>query len=334
MTDWSDRVVVVTGASAGVGRATARAFGRRGARVALLARGGPGLNEAAGEIERDGGVALAISTDVADPGQVEAAASRVEAELGAIDVWVNDAMATIFARVWDIDPEEFMRATQVTYLGGVHGTLAALKRMRPRDRGTVVNVGSALAYRGIPLQAAYCGAKHALRGFTDSVRCELMNDGSHVHMTMVHLPGLNTPQFTWVRVRGLPNTPKPVPPIYQPEIAADAIVWAAGHRRREVWVGGSTVGVILGTKLAPKVADWYLARTNVKGQQTDEPISPGRRDYLFEPVAEDRGAHGPFDSEAKARSWQWRAGKHRRAGLIAGGLAAAGGGIAAVARRR
>jgi NAD(P)-dependent dehydrogenase (short-subunit alcohol dehydrogenase family) len=334
MTKWNDSVVVVTGASAGVGRATARAFGKHGARVALLSRAGPGLDEAAREIARHGGRALAIPTDVADPEQVEAAASRVEHELGPIDVWVNDAMASIFARAWDVHPEEFLRATQVTYLGGVHGTLAALKRMRSRDRGTIVNVGSALAYRAIPLQAAYCGAKHALRGFTDSVRCELMNEGSRVHVTMVHLPGLNTPQFTWVRVRGLPNAPKPVPPIYQPEIAADAIVWAAGHKRRETWVGGSTVATIIGNKLAPKVADRYLAKTNVEAQQTDEPIKPGRRDYLFDPVADDRGAHGPFDSEAKTRSWQWRATKHRRAALTAGGLAAAGGGIAALARRR
>ncbi len=325
MSDLKGKVVVVTGASAGVGRATARLFGKRGAHVAVLARQSPGLAAVAREIEQQGGRALAIATDVSDPDQVEAAAERAEAELGPIDVWVNDAMASIFARVWDTKPEEFLRATQVTYLGGVYGTMAALKRMRPRDRGIIINVGSALAYRSIPLQAAYCGAKHGLRGFTDSLRCELMNERSGVRVTMVHLPGLNTPQFSWVRVRGLPNQPMPVPPIYQPELPAQAIVWAATHKRREMWVGGSTVAVIIGNKIVPKVGDWYLARTNIKAQQTDHPIGPDRRDYLFEPVAEDRGAHGTFDSQAKGRSWQWRASKHRRAllGVGLGGAAAA-----------
>jgi short-subunit dehydrogenase len=257
----------------------------------------------------------------------------VETELGPIEVWVNDAMASMFARVWDIEPEEFHRATQVTYLGAVHGTMAALRRMRERDRGVIVNVGSALAYRAIPLQSAYCGAKFALRGFTDSLRCELMNDGSNVRVTMVHLPGLNTPQFTWVRVRGLPNVPRPVAPVYQPEISAEAIVWAATHKRRETWVGGSTVATILGNMVAPGVADWYLARTNVKGQQSDTPLPPARRDYLFEPVPEDRGAHGPYGAEAKHVSRQWRASKHRRA-LLGAGVGIAAGAIAAALHRR
>jgi NAD(P)-dependent dehydrogenase (short-subunit alcohol dehydrogenase family) len=326
------RVVVVTGASAGVGRATARAFAAQGAAVALLARASPGLDAAAAEVREAGARALAVPVDVAHADQVEAAASRVEGELGPIDVWVNDAMATIFARTWDIKPDEFRRATEVTYLGAVHGTMAALKRMRPRDSGTIVQVGSALSYRAIPLQAAYCGAKHALRGFTDSVRVELMNERSNVHLTMVQLPGLNTPQFTWVRVRGLPETPRPVPPVYQPEVPAEAIVWASGQRRREVWVGGSTVATIIGNKVAPKLADLYLARTNVKAQQTGEPVSPTRRDYLFEPVDEDRGAHGPFDSEAKGRSLQLAATRHRRA-LTGAGVAGLAVLTAAFARR-
>ena len=332
--DVAGKVVVVTGASAGVGRATARLFGARGAKVAVLSRANPGLDAAVQEIEAEGGRGFALPTDVADAAQVEAAAERVEAELGPIDVWVNDAMASIFARVWDVEPEEFRRATEVTYLGAVHGTMAALKRMRARDRGVIVNVGAALAYRAIPLQSAYCGAKHALRGFTDSLRCELMNDGSNVRVTMVHLPGLNTPQFTWVRVRGLANVPRPVAPVYQPEICAEAIVWAATHRRRESWVGGSTVATILGNKVAPSVADWYLARTNVKGQESDSPLPPNRRDYLFEPVPEDRGSNGPYGDEANDVSWQWRASKHRRAllGSAAGALGA--GAVAAALRRR
>ena len=325
------KVVVVTGASAGVGRATAVEFGRHGAHVALFARPSRGLDAAALEVERAGGRALAVGVDVADAEGVDSAASRVEAELGPIDTWVNDAMASIFARVWDIEPAELRRATEVTYLGAAYGTMAALKRMRSRNRGTILQVGSALAYRAIPLQAAYCGAKFALRGFTDSLRCELMNERSKIVLTMVHLPGLNTPQFTWVRVRGLPNTPRPVAPVYQPEIPAKAIVWASGRKRREIWVGGSTVATIIGNRLAPKLADFYLSRTNVKGQQTDESLSSSRRDYLFEAIDEDRGVHGPFDDEAKGRSLQLKATKHR--GLIATALAAGAiGGLGALAR--
>jgi NAD(P)-dependent dehydrogenase (short-subunit alcohol dehydrogenase family) len=326
------QVVVVTGASAGVGRATARAFARRGADVALLARTNPGLEQAVREVEEQGVRALAVPTDVADAAQVEEAAERVERELGEISVWVNDAMATIFARTWDIEAEEIHRATNVTYLGAVHGTLAALRRMRPRNRGTIVQVGSALAYRAIPLQAAYCGAKHALRGFTDSLRCELMSERSNVWVTTVHLPGLNTPQFSWVRVRGLPRTPRPVPPVYQPEVAAEGVVWAAQHRRRELWVGGSTVATIWGNKLVPQLADLYLARTNIKGQQTSHPVSPQRQDYLFEPVAEDRGARGEFDSEAKPTSRQLKATKHR--GVLLGAASSLLAAAAIVAARR
>lgn len=331
--DLRDRTVVVTGASAGVGRAIAREFGEQGARVALLARGNPGLERAAREVKDAGGRALAIPTDVADADQVEAAAERVEAELGPIAVWVNDAMASIFARVWDTTPEEFHRATAVTYLGAVHGTLAALKYMRPRDEGAIVQVGSALAYRAIPLQAAYCGAKHGLRGFTDSLRCELMADDSNVSVTMVHLPGLNTPQFTWVRVRGLPNQPQPVAPVYQPEIAAKAVVFAAQHKRREIYVGGSTEIVIHGNKLLPKLGDWYLAKTNIEGQQRpDMPMPDDWQDYLFSPVDEDRGAHGPFDDQAKGWSLGWELTRHRRALLSAAGAGLAAAGVVAARR--
>lgn len=325
------QVVVVTGASAGVGRATAREFGRQGARVALLARSERGLEGARQDIERAGGTALAIPTDVADHEQVEAAADRVEAELGPIDVWVNDAMATIFAFVHETTAEEVRRATEVIYLGTVHGTMAALRRMRPRDRGAIVQVGSALAYRAIPLQACYCASKFAIRGFTDSLRVELMHERSNIRLTMVHLPGLNTPQFTWVRNR-LPYRPRPVAPVYQPEVPARAIAWAAGRKRREVWVGGSTVLTILGNRVAPKLADLYLARTNIKGQQTDQPSSPDDPDYLFSVVDEDRGAHGPFDSEAKPRSLQAQASMHRRA-LLSAGAAAGAAGALALARR-
>jgi NAD(P)-dependent dehydrogenase (short-subunit alcohol dehydrogenase family) len=276
---------VITGASAGVGRATARAFGREGARLALLARSEDGLEAARAETE----AALAIRTDVADADQVERAAAAVEKELGPIDVWVNNAMATVFSPFVDLTAEEYRRATEVTYLGTVHGTMAALRRMRPRDRGTIVQVGSALAYRSIPLQAPYCGAKAAIRGFTDAVRCELLHERSRIHVTMVQLPALNTPQFAVARTK-LPRRPKPVPPIFQPEVAVEAIVWAASQRRREVHVGGSTVLAILGSKIAAALGDLYLARTGYDAQQTDELVEPDRGDNLFEPVPSDLGA--------------------------------------------
>src|SRR5438552_12432233 len=269
------QVVVVTGASAGVGRAVVRAFARKGADVGLLARGIDGLEGARREVEAAGGRAVIAPTDVADAAAVNAAADRVERELGPIDVWVNNAMVSVFSPVRELTPEEVKRVTDVTYLGVVHGTLAALKRMLPRDRGAIVQVGSALAYRGIPLQAAYCGAKHAIQGFTESLRCELLHDNSHVHVAMVQLPAMNTPQFDWVKSR-LPREPQPVPPIYAPEIAADAIVWAASARRREISVGAPTVAAIWGNKVASGLLDRYLAATAYDSQQTAEPADPDR----------------------------------------------------------
>jgi NAD(P)-dependent dehydrogenase (short-subunit alcohol dehydrogenase family) len=316
------RVVVVTGASAGVGRATARAFGQRGDRVALLARGEEGLRDACSEVESAGGTALAIRTDVADARQVEAAADRVEQELGAIDVWVNDAMTTVFAPFKEVTPEEYRRATDVTYLGYVWGTMAALKRMLPRDRGTIVQVGSALAYRAIPLQAPYCAAKFAIRGFTDSIRTELIHDKSNVHITMVQLPAVNTPQFDWCDTH-LPNHPQPVPPIYQPEVPAEAIVWASEHRRRELWVGRSTVMAIVATKLVPRLADWYLGKTGYRAQQTQQPVPADRPSNLYEPVRGMHATHGIFDDEATARSPELWLSEHRSwlAGAAGAGLA-------------
>lgn len=300
--------VVVTGASGGVGRAVAHAFARRGARLGLLARGRQGLDEACRECEQLGGRALGIPVDVADPAQVEAAAGGIEQELGPLDVWVNDAMATVFAEVGDIQPAEFRRATEVTYLGAVHGTMAALRRMLPRDRGTVVQVGSALAYRAIPLQSAYCGAKFAVRGFSDSVRTELLHRRSRVWITMVQLPAVNTPQFSWCRTR-LPEHPRPVPPVYQPEVPAEAIYRAAHRRRREVFCGGSTAVVTLLHKLAPGLVDRYLARTGYDSQQlAGTPVPPDRPDNLFAPVPGRAATHGIFDEEAKgaAQVPRWR----------------------------
>lgn len=327
-------VVVVTGSSGGVGRAIAHAFGKRGAHVGLLARGEEGLNGAKQEVESFGGRAVAVPTDVSDHEAVEAAAVRVEAELGPIDIWVNDAMATVFARFIDTEPEEFKRATEVTYLGAVYGTMAALKRMVARDRGKIVQVGSALAYRSIPLQAAYCGAKFGIRGFTDSIRTELLADKSKVQITMVQLPGVNTTQFNWCRSK-LPKHPMPVPPIYQPEIPAEAVYWAAHHKRRELWVGYSAVQAIVGTTLAPSFADWYLAKTGIKGQQIqDMPVAPGRPDNLYAPVQDLAATHGMFDAQAKARSPQLWAATHRPlvAGAVAGVAAAVGTVAARIAR--
>jgi NAD(P)-dependent dehydrogenase (short-subunit alcohol dehydrogenase family) len=323
-------VVVVTGASAGVGRAIAHAFASRGARVGLLARGEEGLDAARREVESLGGSAVAIPTDVASFEQVDAAAERVEAELGPIDVWVNDAMATVFARFVEIEPEEFKRATEVTYLGAVHGTRAALQRMMPRDRGTVVQVGSALSYRAIPLQSAYCGAKFAMRGFTDSVRTELLHDGSKVWITMVQLPAVNTPQFSWCRTR-VRNHPQPVPPIYQPEVPAEAVYWAAHHRRRELDVGFSSVKAIVGNKVAPRFADWYLARTGFRSQQIAGSPIPPRAGNLFDAVPREAATHGIFDARARSRSAQLWATTHRP--LLAAALAGATGAAVGLVRR-
>jgi NAD(P)-dependent dehydrogenase (short-subunit alcohol dehydrogenase family) len=318
------KVVVVTGASAGVGRAAAKAFAERGDRVALVARGAESLQGAAREVAEAGGEPLVVPADVAEAGEVDDAASTVEAELGEIDVWVNNAMATVFAPFSAIESDEFERATRVTYLGAVWGTRAALRRMRPRDRGAIVQVGSALAYRGIPLQSAYCGAKHAIKGFTESVRAELLHAGSGVHMTMVQLPALNTPQFEIGRAK-VDRHPQPVPPIYQPEVAAKAIVWAAEHRRREIYVGGPTVKTIWGNKLLPALGDRYLARTGYGSQLTDEPLEAPRDGNLFAPVPGDHGARGRFE-DARRHSVQFVLAKHRRAiagaGLVAAGAAA------------
>ena len=320
------QVVVVTGASGGIGRATAIAYGARGATVALLARGEEGLSAAAKEVEAAGGRALALAVDVADAEQVEQAAATVERELGPIDVWVNVAFTSVFAPFWEISAEEYARVTQVSYLGYVHGTMSALRRMRSRDRGTIVQVGSALAYRGIPLQTAYCGSKHAIQGFNEALRCELLHEGSGVRVTMVQMPAVNTPQFSWVLSR-LPRQAQPVPPIYQPEVAARGVLYAADHpRRREYWVGGSTVGTLVANALAPGLLDRYLARTGFDSQQTDQPRDPDQPANLWEPADrdEDFGAHGRFDDRSTTRSPQlWASQHHGLVGTVLGAAVAA-----------
>jgi len=295
----------------------ARAFGRRGARVGLLARGRDGLEGARREIEASGGEALALPTDVADAAQVEAAAAAVEARFGPIDLWVNNAMVSVFSPFREMTPDEFQRVTGVTYLGTVYGTMAALRRMLPRDRGGIVQVGSALAYRAIPLQAAYCGAKHAIQGFTESIRSELLHDGSRLRITMVQLPALNTPQFGWVKSR-LPRKPQPVPPIYQPEVAAEAVVWASRHWPREYTVTFGSLAVLLGNKLLPGLGDRYLARVGYEGQQHDGAADPNRPHNLWEPLPGDFGARGEFDD--RARAWSAKLWLSRRRGWL--GLAA------------
>ncbi|CAM5562801.1 MULTISPECIES: SDR family oxidoreductase [Streptomyces] len=320
------QTVVVTGASAGIGRAAARMFGARGARVALLARGRAGLEAAAADVRAAGGQALPLVTDMAEWDQVEAASRRVEEEFGPVDVWVNNAFTAAFGRFGDLSPEEFLQATRSTYLGYVHGTRAALDRMVPRDRGAVVQVGSALAYRGIPLQSAYCGAKHAIQGFTESVRCELLHDGSAVRITMVQMPAVNTPQFTWLRTH-LPRHAQPVPPIYQPEVAARAVLRAADRpQRREYWVGTSTALTLLANAVVPGLLDRYLARTGFDAQQTDAHPQPGGDGNLFDPADEDRdyGAHGVFDAQAHTADPQIWAARHLGRTAALAGLAGAG----------
>lgn len=327
-------VVVITGASGGIGRATAQEFARHGAHIGLIARGRAGLEGAMRDVERLGGKAIMIPMDVADANAVEAAAERVEQALGPIDVWVNVAFTSVFAPFTRITPDEYKRVTEVAYLGFVYGTMAALKRMKPRDRGVIVNVGSALAYRGIPLQSAYCGAKHAIQGFTESVRCELYHDKSHVKILMPQLPAVNTPQFTWVRSK-LPRKAQPVPPIYQPELPAQAIYWLTHHpNKREMYVGGSTAVVITGNKFFPGLGDHYLGRTGYDSQQYDGARDENQPDNLWHPVdAEvDYGAHGAFDRRAVERSYEVWAAEHTRALTLAGaGVAAAGAGLAALA---
>jgi NAD(P)-dependent dehydrogenase (short-subunit alcohol dehydrogenase family) len=324
------QVVVVTGASAGIGRAIAQAFGARGAKVALLARGEVGLRGAAKEVEAAGGSALLIPVDTADYQQIERAAHQVEQELGPIEVWVNVASTSVFAPFMKIEPEEYKRVTEVSYLGYVYATRAALDRMLPRDRGAIVQVGSALAYRGIPLQSAYCGAKHAIQGFHDALRCELLHHKSKVHVTMVQMPAVNTPQFSWVLSR-LPHRAQPVPPIYQPEVAAKAVVYAADHpKRREYWVGGTTAATLIGNKLAAGLLDRYLGKTGYSSQQADQPRDPDQPVNLWEPAdgpgGRDFGTHGVFDARSTSRSYQLWASQHH--GLLsaadAGALALLG----------
>ena len=322
-------IAVITGASAGLGRAIAREFARHGAHLGLIARGRDGLEGARREVEQMGGRALALPCDVADPQALDRAATRVEAELGPIDVWVNNAFVGVFAEFQDVTPEEFRRVTEVTYLGQVWGTRAALQRLLPRDRGVIVSVGSALAYRSIPLQSAYCGAKHAIRGFLASLRCELIHRKSRIRITEVHMPALNTPQFRWVLNR-MPRKPQPVPPIFQPEVGARAVYYAAHHPRREFYVGRSAVMAIVANKLAPEVLDRYLGETGYEAQQYDGADDPGRPHNLWQALPGDWGARGAFDARAQSHSPQLWLDTHRKwialgvlgVGALAGALAA------------
>ncbi len=316
---FQNKVVAITGASAGVGRATALAFAKQGAKVGLIARGEEGLESTRREIELAGGQAVACSADVADASALDEAADRIVRELGPIDIWVNNAMATVFAPVDEITPDEFRRVTEVTYLGGVYGAMAALKRMRARNRGTIVQVSSALSVRSIPLQSAYCGAKRALAGFIDALRCELIHARSRIHVTVVQLPAMNTPQFEWARNK-LPRRPQPVPPIYEPEIAAEAILYAASHKRRNIPVGAPTWLALWGQRFMPGLMDWYLGRTGFSGQMTDQPETGTHPDNLFEPVAGEHAARGEFSARACSHSpalWV----EKNRAPLLAGAFA-------------
>lgn len=311
------RVVVVTGASAGLGRAIVREFARKGCDVALIARGVEGLEAAKREVEEAGGRALVLPIDIADAAAVDAAAAEAELKLGPIDVWVNNAMNSVFSPVKEMSPEDYKRVTDVTYLGHVYGTLSALKRMLPRDNGSIIFVGSALAYRGIPLQSAYCGAKHAIEGFFDSLRTELMHDGSKVKISMVQLPAMNTTQFKFVKTR-LPRKPRPMGTIYQPEIASEVVEYASRNHRREYFVGWPTVKAIVGNKIAPWYADWVLARNGYEGQMTDEAEDPNRKDNLWEPLPGDHGVHGTFDDKARGFSAVTWASLHR--GVVAASI--------------
>jgi len=325
MSDRQHEVVVITGASGGIGRATVREFAERGnVKLGLISRGEEGLDAAVSDARGFGVEAIGIPTDVADADEVERAAQRIEDELGPIDVWVNVAFTNVFSEFWDVTPQEWRRLTDVTYLGYVWGTMAAVKRMRQRDRGTIVQVGSALCYRSIPLQSPYCGSKSAIRGFTDSLRCELIHHKSKIRLTMVHMPAVNTPQFTWNRVKSGLRHPQPVPPIFQPEVAARAVFWAAHKKPREMWVGFSTVLAILAQRIAPRIADLYLAMTGYKSQQTQAPLKPGRPDNLYHPAdrSKDFGAHGEFDDMAKPRSWETELIMNRQ--WILAGVAVAG----------
>lgn len=317
-------VVVVTGASGGAGRAIAEEFGKHGAQVCLVARGEAGLEGAKRNIEQAGGQAIIVAGDAADPQTHERAAQQAEETFGPIDIWINVAFTTVFSPFMEITPDEYKRVTEVTYLGYVYGTQAALRRMLPRDQGKIVQVGSALAYRGIPLQTAYCGAKHAIQGFTESLRAELIHNKSNVTLTMTQLPAVNTPQFTWGRNK-LPRKAQPVPPIYQPEVIADAVYWAAHRKKRQLYIGGSTLIVIMGNKFFAKFGDWYLGKTGYDSQMRPDPKDPNQPNNLFAPAdsTQDYGSHGAFDDRSINRSYELWAAEHK--GIVAGALAGAGG---------